>query len=264
MPKESNTNWLDSAEVLAVAFHPRHESRTTGGTAGYESLAIPVAPGITVGGRFYRAGKDRPTMLFFHGNGEIVADYDDLAPQYVALGINFLPVDYRGYGTSTGSPTISAMLADARAIFDFVANRLTDQGYTNRVVVMGRSLGSASALELASSCPDKLAGLIIESGFSDTVALMKRLGAGVPAGGISDTVLRQSEKIKGYNGPTLIIHGTADFIIPVADADALYATCGSKNKKILKVKGAGHNDLLYVGYKEYMQAVRDLFDGLRK
>jgi hypothetical protein len=58
MPKESNTNWLGSSEVLAVAFHPRRESRTAGSADRYESLAIPVAPGITVGGRFYRAGKD--------------------------------------------------------------------------------------------------------------------------------------------------------------------------------------------------------------
>lgn len=264
MSKGTETNWLDRAEVLAVAFHPRREPRMPGGAAGFESLTIPVAPGITVGGRFYPDGKDRPTLLFFHGNGEIVADYDDIARQYVALGVNFAPVDYRGYGTSTGRPTLGAMLADAKVILDFVAGRLVEQGYTNRVVVMGRSLGSASALELASACPGKLAGLIIESGFSDTIALLERLGARVPTGGVADTVMRQSEKIKGYTGPTLIIHGAADVIIPVADADALYAACGSKDKKLLKVRGAGHNDLLYVGFREYMQAVKDLIDRLGK
>ena len=46
-----------------------------------------------------------PSILFFHGNGEIVADYDDLGPLYNRMGINFLAADYRGYGRSTGRPT---------------------------------------------------------------------------------------------------------------------------------------------------------------
>lgn len=56
--------------------------------------------------------KNAPTLLFFHGNGEIVEDYDDIAQIYLKLGINFLPVDYRGYGRSTGSPTVTAMMRD--------------------------------------------------------------------------------------------------------------------------------------------------------
>ncbi|MCK7515883.1 MAG: lysophospholipase [Desulfobacterales bacterium] len=84
-------------------------------------------------------------ILFFHGNGEIVDDYDDLGPFYNRLGINFLAVDYRGYGNSTGKPTTSAMLADCHVIFKFVNDWLREKGYTGALIVMGRSLGSASA-----------------------------------------------------------------------------------------------------------------------
>jgi len=68
-------------------------------------------------------------VCFFHGNGEIVADYDEMAPVYTRMGINFLPVDYRGYGRSTGTPTITAMMSDCRRIFDFVEGFRVERGF---------------------------------------------------------------------------------------------------------------------------------------
>ena len=68
-------------------------------------MLIPVEKDEVVGGRFHMAEKSAPNILFFHGNGEIVADYDDMGPLYNRMNISFLPVDYRGYGRSTGKPT---------------------------------------------------------------------------------------------------------------------------------------------------------------
>ena len=89
---------------------------------GCEVLSIPVTDDVAIGARFYTAGATAPVLLFFHGNGEIVADYEDLAPLYVQKGINFLPVDYRGYGRSTGRPTITAMMKDCHVIFEYTRN----------------------------------------------------------------------------------------------------------------------------------------------
>ena len=50
----------------------------------------------SIGARFHIAGKEAPNILFFHGNGEIVSDYDDLGPVYNRIGINFLPVTTAG------------------------------------------------------------------------------------------------------------------------------------------------------------------------
>ncbi len=134
-----------------------------------------------VGARFHGAGQHDPVLLFFHGNGEIVADYDEMAPVYTRMGINFLPVDYRGYGRSTGSPTITAMMADSHRILGFTEEFLHERGYRGPVIVMGRSLGSASALELASRYEDRIAGLIIESGFARTGPLLQLLGVNLKA-----------------------------------------------------------------------------------
>ena len=261
MPEANKTDgWMDRPDVLAVAFHPRRELPSP--PAGFEALEIPVAPGVTIGGRFYAAGTNAPTILFFHGNGEIVADYDDVAPRYRALRINFMPADYRGYGRSTGKPTITSMLGDARVICSFARGWLRERGYSGRFIVMGRSLGSASALEVASACGEEIDGLIIDSGFAHLVPLLTRLGADVPAGvDADDKAVGQIAKMRVFRGPTLIIHGARDFIIPISDAEDLYRAAPGANKQLLRIEGAGHNDIMAVGHQEYFDAVTRLAHG---
>jgi len=109
---------LDVPEVLLRLFHPRPEVTALSQPTAAQEVLIPVAPGVDIGGRFYAAGASEPTLLYFHGNGEIVADYEELGPLYTQRGFNFFPVDYRGYGRSTGSPTVSAMMRDCHTILD--------------------------------------------------------------------------------------------------------------------------------------------------
>jgi hypothetical protein len=110
---------LDVPEVLLRLFHPRPELGLFNPLTSAQEILIPVHPGVAIGGRFYAAGATEPTLLFFHGNGEIVADYEDLGMLYVQRGLNFFPVDYRGYGRSTGTPTVTTMMHDCNAIFAF-------------------------------------------------------------------------------------------------------------------------------------------------
>ncbi len=118
---------LDQPEILTFLFHPRPEWGGTGSDNRGEDLLIPVEMDVVVGARFHMEEESAPNILFFHGNGEIVADYDELGSAYNRIGINFLPVDYRGYGRSTGQPTITAMMRDCHLIFDFVKKWLLDK-----------------------------------------------------------------------------------------------------------------------------------------
>lgn len=256
---QGDNAWLDRDDVLSVAFHPRREAATP--PSGYQRLDIPVAPGVTIGGRFYAAATNAPTILFFHGNGEIVADYHGLAPAYQAQTLNFMPVDYRGYGLSGGRPTFPSMLADARTVYTFARTWLKERGCNGRFIVMGRSLGSASALELAAAYPHEIDGVIIDSGFAHLVPLLSRLGAQTPAGGGMRDAAGQEAKIRAYAGPTLIIHGTRDMIIPMRDAEDLYGASPSAAKVLMKVPGAGHNDILAVDVRGYFRAVAKLAYG---
>jgi uncharacterized protein len=249
---------LDVPEVLLRLFHPRPEM-SPGAQPPAQDLLIPVADRVAVGARFHPAAADDPTILFFHGNGEIVADYDELAPFYRRQGVNFFPVDYRGYGRSTGAPTVSAMMQDCHAIFTFVRQWLPQMGFRGPLMVMGRSLGSASALELAASYPGEVAALIVESGFAYAGPLLQLLGVSLAAIGFREmTGFRNIDKIRAYSGPTLIIHAEHDHIIPLSDGQALFDASGATDKTLLKIPHANHNDILLQGFAAYMAAVQAL------
>jgi pimeloyl-ACP methyl ester carboxylesterase len=250
---------LDRPEVLMYVFHPRPEPTYRSEASG-EDLLIPVEEGVAVGARFHAAGEGAPTILFFHGNGEIVADYDDLGPVFTAAGANFLPVDYRGYGRSSGRPTITSMMRDCHRVCDFVKRWLGERRCTGPIVAAGRSLGSASALELAATYGHpEIAGLVVESGFARVSPLLHVLGIDTEALGFrEDQGFRNVDKIREFNGPTLVIHGELDYLIPVANAHALFEACGAPDKRLLLLAGADHNSVFLYGLADYQEAVGEL------
>ncbi len=250
---------LDRPEILSRLFHPRSEYRAAGKPAKAIDLLIPVEGDIVVGGRFHVEGRSAPNFLFFHGNGEIVADYDDLGPVFNDTGVNFLAVDYRGYGRSTGMPTITAMMGDCHAVFEFTTQWLEKRGHTGPIITMGRSLGSASVLELIAHHKEQIDGLLIESGFAYAGPLLELLGINPSALGIKEERgFRNLEKIRSWDKPTLIIHAEFDHLIPFSDGQSLYEACPSPEKTLIKIPGADHNDIFMKGLKAYMSAVKTL------
>ncbi len=254
---------LDRPEILMFLFHPRPEWGSPRPSPSAEDMLIQVQKDAVVGARFHLAGKEAPNILFFHGNGEIVADYDDMGLLYLDKGINFLPVDYRGYGRSSGKPTITAMMRDSHVIFDYVQVWLKERGHTGPFIVMGRSLGSASALELSAHYGDQIAGLIIESGFAYARPLLQLLGINMEALGIKEEEgFRNIDKITTFDKPTLIIHAENDHIISFTEGQALYDASPARDKRLLKIPGANHNDIFLRGMREYMEAVKGLVEAL--
>ncbi len=253
---------FDIPEILSFLFYPRKEARDEGGK-GFSEIQIPVDEGIVIGGRFYKAGDTAPLILFFHGNGEIVADYDDVAMLYNRMGVSFLPVDYRGYGISSGSPTVSGMMRDCHLIFDFVRGFMSERNINAPLIVMGRSLGSASALEIASNYADRFDGLVIESGFAFITPLLKLLGVDAQRAGIDgDAVLDHVSKMESFRKPVLVIHAERDHIIPYRDGLTLFNASKSENKKMLTIPGAHHNNIFQLGLDEYMKAVHEFAFGV--
>jgi hypothetical protein len=228
-------------------------------------VLVPVGEDVVIGGRFHMVQPTAANILFFHGNGEIAADYDDIAALYNQLGLNFLPVDYRGYGRSTGTPTVTAMMRDAHLIYAFVRTWLKANGFPGPLFVMGRSLGSASALEIAANYGEEIDGLIIESGFAYAVPLLKLLGVRVWAMELKEEDgFGNLEKIAVYEGPTLIIHAEYDHIIPFSDGEALWEASPAADKTLLKIPGANHNDIFLRGIKEYFDSIKSLAERVKK
>ncbi|MBU1171083.1 MAG: lysophospholipase [Proteobacteria bacterium] len=255
---------FDIPDLLNILFHPRSEHLPSISDGSVTDLMFDVPDNARIGARFHIAGKDDPIILFFHGNGEIASDYDDLGPMFTAMGLNFMVFDYRGYGRSTGQPTINHMMADCRILFEKAREHLKEKGYLGRIIVMGRSLGSASAIEIAANYPIETDALIIESGFAFIIPLLNLLGLYRPIQGVCEEAgPMNAEKIKTITVPTLVIHAQNDHIIPFSDGQTLYHNSGSDNKRLLEIKGADHNTIFFKGLKEYMQAIKELADKIR-
>ena len=271
-PANADYSLLDRPEVLQFLFHPRPEfplapSRaddSASSTAAKTDILIPVEDDVAIGARFHMAEPSGVNILFFHGNGEIVADYDELGPLYNQMGINFLAVDYRGYGRSTGQPSVTAMMRDCHVIFEFTTTWLRQNHFSGPIILMGRSLGSASVLELAAACQDSTGGLIVESGFAYAAPLLRLLGIDPEALGFKEEKgFGNIDKIKMYHKPTLIIHAEFDHIIPFSDGEALYTACSAADKVFLKIPGANHNDIFMRGLQPYLDAVKNMVERVK-
>ena len=87
-------------------------------------MLIKIDDDITIGSRFHLTKTNAPNIIFFHGNGEIAPEYDDISALYNQRNINFIPVDYRGYGHSSGVPNSENILSDSNIVFTFIKNEL--------------------------------------------------------------------------------------------------------------------------------------------
>ena len=250
---------LEKPEILQVVFYPRQD--WTPPQAGARDYLVDVAPGTRVSCRFYPASVGGPCILYFHGNGEVACEHDSIGPLYNRLGIGLFVADYRGYGRSDGTPTFTSMAADSHPIFRFFLETARSSGSSERLFVMGRSLGSHSAVELASQHPEHLSGLIVESGAPNAARLARRFG--IAPERMDQLAEALSARIRAIELPALIIHGERDSLIPVSAGIELHEEIGSKDKRLVIIPGADHNDIMLVGPEQYFSAVRDFVDSNR-
>jgi len=249
---------IDQPFLLQFIFYPRKDFTQCSKNAF--DLSVEVEGGASIACRFYTGHGEWPWILFFHGNGEVVSDYDQISAFYHQRRINLVVADYRGYGASTGTPTLTHLAQDAHVIFKEVREELSRRNLRKDLWVMGRSLGSISALELAYHYQQEMRGLIIESGFPSVVRIMFHLG--VPALGMGLEKIDQEwmKRIKKIFLPTLIIHGELDSLVPLQNAKDIYQALGSQDKKVLIIPSATHNDIMLVGFKDYFKAFQEFIE----
>lgn len=247
---------IDESSLLHYLFYPRRQHNKP--SDGAFDLAVPVENDILIVCRAYPGITGKPWILYFHGNGEVVSDYDGIADLYNNRGLNLLVADYRGYGASGGKPAFTEMVKDAGKIFDFVYSHQYFRSGADKTkwFIMGRSLGSISALELAALFPDRLAGLIIESGFISVAGLVRHRG--LPSPGDLSTLEKECRDLAAkIKLPVLVIHGEHDRLVPLNQGKDLYETLGSEQKELVVIPRAGHNDIMFVDSQKYMDAISD-------
>ena len=253
-----NYSLIDQPSTLMYIFYPREDSTLCPENA-FDLLA-PVDDPVSIHCRFYIGNPKWPWILFFHGNGEVVSDYDEIAPVYHQRRLNLVVADYRGYGNSNGVPTLTDLVQDAHAILREIKKELTKRGLRSDLWIMGRSLGSISAFELAYRYQDAIRGLIIESGFPSVVRIIMHLG--VPIHDVNLEKIDQEclEMIHKIFIPTLIIHGGRDTLVPLREAKDIFDHLGTDKKELLIIPSANHNDIMLVGFQKYFNAIQQFIE----
>ena len=251
------TSIFDSNIFNSNLFFPRIDSSLAPDNS--HEYYIDASDGVRIHVRRHPNSKARLSLLFFHGNGEIVSDYDSLAEAFSSLGIELLIADFRGYGKSTGIPTLRSTLEDAHVIFDYLKENSI---FKAKVCVMGRSLGSAPAIELCSKRTD-IEACILESGYADPIPLVERRGLKVDNTTPEENALfNNSQKISAVTCPTLIMHGEDDFLISPKEAQLNFKNLGSKIKTLEILDGVGHNDMMMATGHAYFNNLKLFFDSL--
>lgn len=213
-------------------FYPDKIYRLTPDQLGieYETITLKPEPGITLKNWLLKP-KDTPkaTILFLHGNAENISTHIHSIAWLIQQGYQVFMLDYRGYGQSTGSPIMPAVLNDI-----FAANQWLQQHTPPPYLLIGQSLGAALAINFASTDNAKFNAIIIDAPFSGfrtiaqdvlnanwlTWALQYPLSRLIP---------NNYEPIDYFSKlckqPVLMFHSTDDEIIPYYHSKQLSQAC---------------------------------------
>lgn len=204
------------------------------GLSGVTQHHVPTPDGETIVLWHAEARPGQPTILFFHGNGgEISCRHERLA-FYQQQGFGALFVSYRGYGASTGRISEQGFITDALTAYEFLVARGVEPA---RIAVIGESLGSGVAVQLAAQKP--IGVLILEAPFTAAVDVAAEIYPWLPVRLLMKDQFISRDHIAQVNVPLLVIHGDADRVIPVEQGRALFGMA-NEPKELVILPGEGH------------------------
>lgn len=211
---------------------------------------------------YHELNTEAYTLVHFHGNGEVVADYLDGFPELVnRMGCNCFLAEFRGYGGSTGTPQLGHMLEDVEQIITAIGQP------QDKLILFGRSVGSLFAVKAIELFPDA-AGLVLESAIADPLErLLLRIlpeELGVTASELASAVTHTMNIRQGlshFSKPVLIMHTLNDGLVDVSHAEQLAKWCSGPVRLEIFQQG-GHNDIMYVNGPHYFTLLSEFIDSL--
>jgi uncharacterized protein len=203
-----------------------------------EELWFETDDGEILYGWYCRSANPIASALYCHGNTGNLSNTAHVMPYLLDAGINVLLFDYRGFGRSTGSPSLSGIIDDG-----VTAARLHEQLRPKNLpsILYGYSLGGAIAAQIIRRHP--FDGLILQSTFTNLPDIARVTFPRVPLHLISGRLFDTIEVVRNLTVPVLIIHGRTDEVCPFWMAQQLHDVCGASSKKLILVDGGLHKDL---------------------
>ena len=215
---------------------------------------------VRLHGLWLPAGRpDAPVLLYLHGARWDVRGSAPRMRRMQELGFSVLGIDYRGFGQSSKVlPSEAMAYEDARAAWEWLGTQYPGA----KRYVFGHSLGGAIAVNLAAEVQQQAAGLIVEGSFTSIPEVVSHFKWGwLPVGPLITQRFEAGERIGSLQIPVLVVHGSADTLIPPALGRALYERAPGP-KRFLLVQGGSHHNTNSVGQPLYREALTELF-GLR-
>ena len=220
----------------------------------HEDVEFASPDGTKLHGWYLDHPAPRTYLLYCHGNGEHVAYAAPVADELRStLDAAVFVFDYRGYGRSQGSAEEKGVLQDGRAAHKWLSERAGVP--PDQIVVMGRSLGGAVAVDLANQFHTRK--LVLESTFPSIPEVAARLHWWAPVKILIRTQLNSVDKISRYEGGLLQSHGSADTMIPLELGRRLFDAAPTSDKEFIVFDALGHNDYppqdYYVRLRRFVQ-----------
>jgi pimeloyl-ACP methyl ester carboxylesterase len=221
--------------------------------------------GVTLRGWSY-AGSDAalPTVLLFNGNGATIAAGDAFYRTVAAHGARVVVFDYRGYGFSGGSADVAAFQRDALAVYDIVA-----KDASRGVVVYGFSLGAPVAAYVAAH--RSVAGLILAAAMANAreelpvFAMLQgapeSMARALVAAPDAEAAFDDVGFVAHSTAPLLVLHGTADAAVPIAQGREVLAASAATRKRMVELANTSHNGT--VSAPAALDAIRQFLTSLR-
>lgn len=216
----------------------------------YETVNIRTCDGVTLHGFWIKQPEEKskyvPTFIYLHGNaGNMGHRLQNVWGIFFHLHCNILMVEYRGYGLSTGSPSEKGLCLDGKSAVDYLYTR--DDLDHSKIVLFGRSLGGAVAIDIASDLEykQKIMSLVVENTFTSipdmAIELVHPNVRYLPKF-IYKNKFQSINKVESIQAPSLFITGLADNLVPPRMMRMLHTRCGSSVKYLLEFTGGSHND----------------------
>lgn len=181
------------------------------------------------------------TILYSHGNAEDLGHLHPLLEQYRNHGFSVFAYDYRGYGHSSGRTSEQNTYADIKSAYEYLNQEIGVP--SDQIIALGRSVGGGPVLHLAQKT--SLAGIILESSFVSAARVLTR----IPIFPLDR--FRNLARVREIDTPMLLVHGTADAIVPIWHSKKLYKAANSSHMAKFWVEKAGHNDLIQTAGRDY-------------
>lgn len=217
-----------------------------------EDCYFKTSDGLRLHGWFVSNANASSTLLWCHGNAGNISDRLDNLARLAELPISVFIFDYRGYGRSEGQPDERGVYLDAVAAYDYLISRQDVE--PDNIILFGRSLGGAVAVDLATQRP--AAGLILESTFTSAKDMAKSSFGFLPVHLLIKTKFDSAEKIGQLRLPVLFFHGTEDRTVPIRLGKQLFAAA-KEPKEFYEIQGADHNNTFVVGGQPYFDKLAE-------